>query len=86
MPSRKKNRHKPFPFWKALVSFFEGESYEDVVRNAISLGGDTDTLAAIAGAMADAMYGVPEEITKAGMKYLEEDMKETVQRFAELMP
>lgn len=71
---------------KALVSFFEGESYEDVVRNAISLGGDTDTLAAIAGAMADAMYGVPEEIKKAGMKYLEADMKETVQRFAELMP
>lgn len=44
---------------KALASFFEGESYEDVIRNAISLGGDTDTLAAIAGAMAEAYYGVP---------------------------
>ena len=44
---------------KALVSFFEGNSYEDVIRNAISLGGDTDTLAAIAGAMAEGMYEIP---------------------------
>jgi len=41
---------------KALVSFLEGKSYEDVVRNAVSLGGDTDTIAAIAGAMAESMY------------------------------
>ena len=39
---------------KALRSFFDGDSYEDVVRNAVSLGGDADTLAAIAGAMAEA--------------------------------
>ena len=49
---------------KALVSFFEGNSYEDVVRNAISLGGDTDTLAAIAGAMAEAYYGMSDEFNK----------------------
>lgn len=66
---------------KALVSFFEGNSYEDVVRNAVSLGGDTDTLAAIAGAMADAMYGVPENIIKDGLDYLEDDMKETIDKF-----
>lgn len=61
---------------KALASFFEGVSYEDVVRNAVSLGGDTDTLAAIAGAMGEAMYGMPEEIKEKGLKYLEKDMLE----------
>ncbi|MDO4500475.1 MAG: ADP-ribosylglycohydrolase family protein [Erysipelotrichaceae bacterium] len=41
---------------KALRSFFDGESVEDAIRNAVSLGGDTDTLAAIAGAMAEGYY------------------------------
>ena len=68
---------------KALVSFFEGESYVDVVRNAVSLGGDTDTIAAIAGAMADAMYEVPTEIMKQGIAFLEDDMLEAVSAFAE---
>lgn len=66
---------------KALVSFFEGDSYEDVVRNAVSIGGDTDTLAAIAGAMAEAMYGIPESIKEEGLKYLPNDMKEVIDRF-----
>ena len=43
---------------KALRSFMDGESVEDVIRNAVSLGGDTDTIAAIAGAMAEGMYGM----------------------------
>ncbi len=47
---------------KALASFFEGEDFEDVIRNAISLGGDTDTLGAIAGAMAEAFYPIPHNI------------------------
>ena len=47
---------------KALRSFFDGDSYQDVVRNAVSLGGDTDTLAAIAGAMGEAYYGMPEQL------------------------
>lgn len=63
---------------KALVSFFEGNSYEDVVRNAISLGGDTDTLAAIAGAMAEGFYKIPEEIIYEGKKYLTYDLKKVL--------
>jgi len=59
---------------KALISFFEGDSYEDVVRNAVSLGGDTDTLGAIAGAMAEAMYGIPDEILKKGCEFLTDDL------------
>lgn len=66
---------------KALKSFFEGDSYEDVVRNAVSLGGDTDTIAAIAGAMAEAMYGIPEDIRCEGIKYIPEDMLKVLDRF-----
>lgn len=66
---------------KALKSFFDGNSYEDVVRNAVSLGGDTDTLAAIAGAMAEAMYGIPTEIFVAGMEYLPKDMASVLHQF-----
>ena len=44
---------------EALISFFEANSYEDAVRNAVSLGGDTDTLGCIAGSVADAYWGIP---------------------------
>ncbi len=65
---------------KALVSFLEGDSYEDVIRNAISLGGDTDTLAAIAGAMAEGYYGIPDEILEKGKDYLTDDLKEVLEK------
>ena len=66
---------------KALVSFFEGDSYEDVIRNVISLGGDTDTLGAIAGAMAEGYYGIPENISEEVMDFIPEDMKEVIDMF-----
>jgi len=66
---------------KALRSFFDGDSYEDVVRNAVSLGGDTDTLAAIAGAMAEAFYGMPILIMAEGKTYIPEDMQDVLDRF-----
>lgn len=68
---------------KALVSFLEGDSYEDVVRNAVSLGGDTDTIAAIAGAMAEGLYGVPEELKEECLSRIPEEMKDVISRFAE---
>lgn len=55
---------------QALACFFEGESYEDVIRNCISIGGDTDTIAAIAGGIAEAYYGVPEEDQIKAERYL----------------
>ncbi len=55
---------------QALVCFFEGESYEDVIRNCISIGGDSDTLAAIAGGIAEAYYGIPDEIRDQIWDYL----------------
>lgn len=69
---------------KALIAFFEGTSYEDVVRNAVSLGGDTDTIAAIAGAMAEAYFGVPAGILMEGAKYIEDDMMEVIRRFGQV--
>ena len=49
---------------QALEAFFESTSFEDAIRNAISIGGDSDTLAAITGAVAEAYYGVPTNIRK----------------------
>ena len=65
---------------KALVSFFEGESFEDVIRNAVSLGGDTDTLAAIAGAMAEAYYGIPVELVAQSADYIPADLQKVINR------
>lgn len=65
---------------KALVSFFEGESFEDVIRKAVSLGGDTDTIGAIAGAMAEGYYEIPEEMIKQGKEYLKEDLMEILNK------
>lgn len=64
---------------KALRAFFDGESYEDVVRNAVSLGGDTDTLAAIAGAMAEGYYGSVGDFAKE--INIGANMREVLQRF-----
>ena len=55
---------------QALQAFFESEDYEDAIRNAISIGGDSDTIAAIAGAVAGAYYGIPEEIKEKSVDYL----------------
>ncbi len=68
---------------EAVTAFLEGEDFEDVIRTAVSLGGDCDTLTCIAGGMAEAMYGVPEEIAAEGRKRLPEDMLEVLDRFEE---
>lgn len=47
---------------EAIISFLEAENFEDAIRNAVSLGGDSDTLAAIAGSIAEAFFGVPEDL------------------------
>ena len=58
---------------QAITCALESVSYEDAVRNAISLGGDADTLAAIAGAIAEVMHGIPDEIKRqAKDRYLTE--------------
>lgn len=56
---------------QALMAFFESTSFEDAIRNAISVGGDSDTLAAITGGIAEAYYGVPEELKQKALSYLD---------------
>lgn len=65
---------------EAITAFLEGYSFEDVIRTAVSLGGDCDTLTCIAGGMAEAFYGVPEEIARECRKRLPGDMLEVVDR------
>ena len=57
---------------QALEAFFESTSFEDAIRNAISIGGDSDTIAAITGGIAEAFYGVPEEICDMALSYLDD--------------
>ena len=56
---------------QALEAFFESEDFEDAIRIAISIGGDSDTIAAMAGSVAEAYYGVPEELVYGAMDYLD---------------
>jgi ADP-ribosylglycohydrolase len=67
---------------EALIAFLESSDWEDAVRNAVSLGGDTDTQACMAGAVAEAFYGgVPAEIWAEVEQRLPADMVEVVERF-----
>ena len=66
---------------EAITAFLEGQSFEDVIRTAVSLGGDCDTLTCIAGSMAEAFYGVPEELKAECRKRLPDDLLEVLQRF-----
>lgn len=73
---------------EAITCALESDSFEDAVRNAISLGGDADTLAAIAGAIAEAMHGIPDAIQEhAVTRYFTDasDMLEIVQELYALV-
>ena len=58
----------------ALEAFFEADSFESAIRNAVSIGGDVDTIAAIAGSIAEAKWGVPTEIVKMVKRYVSKDL------------
>ena len=66
---------------EALICAFESDSFEDAIRNAISLGGDADTLGAIAGPIAEALHGIPEAFKRQAIDtYLAsaEDIRSTL--------
>lgn len=71
---------------QAIEAFLESESYEDAIRNAISIGGDSDTLAAITGGIAHAYYGIPRDIRLAAFGYLNEGFLQIVQEFEQKFP
>lgn len=69
---------------EAITAFMEGTDFEDVIRTAVSLGGDCDTLTCIAGGMAEAFYGIPAEMVDECRKRLPKDMLEVIDRFDDL--
>ena len=69
---------------EAIIAFLEGEDFEDVVRCAVSLGGDCDTLTCIAAGIAEAFYGVPEEYKSETLARIEGDMRDVYDRFREV--
>lgn len=66
---------------EAITAFLEGTDFEDVIRTAVSLGGDCDTLTCIAGGIAEAFYGVPGELVDRCRSYLPKDLLAVVDRF-----
>lgn len=65
---------------EAITAFLEGESFEDVIRTAVSLGGDCDTLTCIAGSIAEGFYGVPEKLKRECRIRLTEDLLVILER------
>lgn len=66
---------------EAITAFLEGTDFEDVIRTAVSLGGDCDTLTCIAGSMAEAFYGVPEELKQRCRGFLTPDLLQVLDQF-----
>lgn len=66
---------------EAIIAFFEGENFEDVIRKAVTLGGDSDTIACMAGAIAEAYYGMPGAFKKEALSRLDEPLRAVVRDF-----
>ena len=66
---------------ESIICAIEAESYEDAIRNAISLGGDADTLAAISGGVAEAMFGIPDQFKILVRPYLHNSIEPVIDQF-----
>lgn len=71
---------------QALQAFFESTDFEDAIRNAISIGGDSDTLAAICGGVAEAYYGIPTDIRKHALTFLDQKLMQLLILFENKYP
>ena len=67
---------------EAIIAFLEGKSFEDVIRNAVSLGGDCDTLTCIAGSVAEGFYGVPDELKQECRDRLPDKLRSVLDTFS----
>lgn len=70
----------------ALQCFFESENFEDAIRNAISIGGDSDTIGAITGSVAEAYYGVPDELKQQAIARIPDGLLQVVLELEESAP
>lgn len=66
---------------QAIRAFVESTGFEDAIRNAISIGGDSDTIAAITGSIAEAYYGIPDDIRQKALTYLDNDLIDIINEF-----
>ena len=66
---------------QAIRSFIDSTSFEDAIRNAISIDGDSDTIAAMTGSLAEAYYGVPEDLKRKAERFLPDDMRVILDQF-----
>ena len=66
---------------QAIVAFLDGKDFEDCIRNAISIGGDSDTIGCITGSIAEAFFGIPHDIREKGLSYLPQGFKDIVLTF-----
>ncbi len=71
---------------QALLAFFEADDFEDAIRNAISLGGDSDTIGAITGAVAEACFGVPCHIRERALTFLDDRLRAILLNFESRWP
>jgi ADP-ribosyl-[dinitrogen reductase] hydrolase len=65
---------------QAIICALQSTSYEDAIRSAVSIGGDSDTIAAISGGIAEALHGIPNAIAVEAWVYLPKDMQEVLAR------
>ena len=68
---------------QAIVCFLDSEDFEDAIRNAVSLGGDCDTQACIAGAIAEAYYGIPDALQEKVFDYIDENLQDYYWQYAD---
>lgn len=66
---------------EALIAFLDATDFEDALRNAVSLGGDSDTLTCITGGVAEAFYGIPEAIAQETLSRLDDHLRTITQQF-----
>lgn len=71
---------------QAIEAFLESENFEEAIRNAVYLGGDSDTIAAIAGSIAEAYYGTPYDLRDAALLYLDKTLKNVLFEFEKKFP
>lgn len=69
---------------QAMEAFLEAADFEDAIRGAVSIGGDSDTIACMAGAVAAAFYGIPRDIREAALPFLEGEVRNIFDRFIQV--
>ena len=66
---------------QAIVAFLDGTDFEDCIRNAVSLGGDSDTISCITGSIAEAFYGIPQAMRECGRKFVPQHLLDVIDEF-----